>query len=152
MTTQLEKDIADLEHAVNALQQWQTRQTQLVNKIAAALKHDFEGGKTYKINDDLKVAVTLPFNRHFDLTQWQAIESEFPENARPIKTKIELDKAGFEWYRDDKSEESQKLFQLLCKAVTTTPGKPAVKITRKQPAETVGELPEPVTEPEPDPF
>ncbi len=117
-----------------AAQDWRTykRQEDMAkeNRITAELKlieligfNKLEGSQTTKTVDH-KISLTAKLDRKLDQSAYLAIESQLPENMRPVKTKLELDLKGIKWMEENAPDQ----YALVAPCITTKPAKAAVKV------------------------
>ena len=82
-----------------------------------------EGSQSVK-NKDFKISLTGKLDRKLDVAAYMLIESQLPENMRPVKTKIDLDITGLKCMEKNEPE----LAKLVANCVTTKPAKISVKV------------------------
>lgn len=96
-------------------------------ELAALLEFPEEGSKTHNV-DDYKIVIKGVINRKLDEEKWQQIESQIPENLRPVKTKLVLDDTGVKWLKNNEPE----IYAIAAEAITVTPGKTSVSVEHKE--------------------
>ena len=82
-----------------------------------------EGSQSVK-NNDFKISLTAKLDRKLDVAAYLLIESQLPEDMRPVKVKTELDLTGIKWMEKNEPE----LAKLVTNCVTTKPAKTSVKV------------------------
>ncbi len=97
------------------------------NAMEARLEHPIEGSKTHSVGD-CKVTLTARLYRKMDWTKWEEIKERVPTDLRPVKVIEELDETGVKWLAKNRPD----IYQTVCEAITTTPGKIGVKVARKE--------------------
>ena len=86
-----------------------------------------KNGTLTLITQGYKISTTGKHNRTLDPDEWQAIKSQIPPDHQPVNESLvcKLDNkaaAALENARPD-------LYAILCRAITTKPSKPTVKVT-----------------------
>lgn len=104
---------------------------EIEKELIAALDVPEEGSKTHRANG-FKIELKGVVNRKADLDLLHTISEEIGKNEPffmpPVKVKTELDESAFKKMRT----EMPGAYALLCKAVTATPGKTGVTVTRTE--------------------
>jgi len=78
------------------------------------------------ITQGYKITTTGKHNRSLDVGEWQLIRDQIPEDCQPIteSTVLKLDNKAAAALENAQPE----LYALVCRAITTKPGKPTVKV------------------------
>jgi len=81
-------------------------------------------GRTKMRGDSYSVMTTGKLTRKLDVSIWESIKGQIPEEMHPVRTKVELDLSKLR-----KVEElSPATYQTITRAVTEKPAKVSVKI------------------------
>jgi len=81
-------------------------------------------GRTKACGDDYTVMTTEKLNRKLDVSIWDQIKGDIPEEMHPVRTKLELDLTKLR-----KVEElSPGIYKQITRAITEKPAKVAVKV------------------------
>lgn len=120
----LARDWTDAKLAEDKCKEWRIAVEEALDKI---LGHKPEGSKTHTVGF-YKVTMTGVINRKLDHDKWKEVEKQVPAELRPVKTKLELDEKGVKWLQENRPD----IWRVVAQAVTTTPGKTGVKVTRKE--------------------
>lgn len=123
------KDTAALAHdwlnakaAEEKCKEWRLAVEEALDK---ALGHKEEGSKTHKVGY-YAIEMKGVLNRKLDKEKWDTIKKGVPRELWPIKDA--LDEAGVKWLQKERPD----IWKVVAQAVTTTPGKVGVKVTRKE--------------------
>jgi hypothetical protein len=95
--------------------------------LDAILGHKPEGSKTHAV-EDFKVEITGVLNRKLDKEKWEEVKGQIPEELRPVRMKPEVDPTGCKWLQKNRPD----VWAIAAQAITVTPGKTGVKITKKE--------------------
>lgn len=97
----------------------------LEEEMIALVGQRDEGSQTHNL-DGFKVVVESKLNRKIDWKVYDSIEAKIPEDLRPVKIKRELDGTGVKYLQNNEPA----IYKQLAKALTITPAKTAVTVTR----------------------
>lgn len=123
MSEQLNQLCNEWRLAKRTLDEARTSMIETEEKIIALVGNKEEGSQTQK-TDQFKITTTGVINRRLDPALLDAVIDQIPLHLRPIKTKVELDKKGYAYIK----ENEPAIYKLLSPAVTIKPGKTSVKI------------------------
>jgi hypothetical protein len=96
-------------------------------QLAARLGHKPEGSKSHAVGE-FKVELTGVLNRKLDKEKWEEVKNQIPEELRPVRMKPEVDATGCKWLAKNRPD----VWAIAAQAITVTPGKTGVKITKKE--------------------
>lgn len=89
-----------------------------------------EGSETFATPQGVKISLTGKLTYKVDMTKLLAITSNWPEEARPVKTEIKADESILKALR----EHSPDAWRQIAPAITVTPAKTGVKVVFKEQA------------------
>lgn len=87
-----------------------------------------EGSETFATPQGVKISLTGKLTYKVDMTKLLAITSNWPEEARPVKTEIKADESILKALR----EHSPDAWRQIAPAITVTPAKTGVKVVFKE--------------------
>lgn len=87
-----------------------------------------EGSETFATPQGVKISLTGKLTYKVDMTKLLAITSNWPEEARPVKTEVKADESILKALR----EHSPEAWLQIAPAITVTPAKTGVKVVFKE--------------------
>jgi len=105
-----------------------TLRIELENELIALLGMKAEGSETHNL-DGFKVVITGKMNRKLDVNAYREVMESIPSDLCPVRVveEYKLEDAGCRWLSENKPD----VWGILAKAITTTPAKPSVNVTRE---------------------
>lgn len=98
------------------------KRKEIEEKLYTMIDHKEDGSLTTKANG-YKITITTKLYRKIDAEIWAEVADRLEEEARPVKTKLEVDTKKLNALSPEKWGE-------IAEAFTTTPGKPGFKIEK----------------------
>lgn len=104
------------------------KRIELEGELIALLGMKTEGSQTHDL-DGFKVVITGKLNRKLDVNAYREIMETIPSDLCPVRVveEYKIEDAGCRWLSENKPE----VWGILAKAITTTPAKPSVTVTRE---------------------
>lgn len=126
-TEKVQQLCVDLERAKTLLDNAKSEVLGIEKKIIAYTGHRQEGADTNKIGG-WQVTTTGKVNRTVDDTAWRANQHHFTHENSPVASKLFVRVAKLR----ELEEADHELYVIACRAITSRPGKPAVKIKKME--------------------
>lgn len=117
---------AEFLKAKRAEEKAKEKRLEIEARLIEAYGLDFESASKTFSDEKFKVTIKKSASWTMDQKKYAEIRTSIPSDRRPEKVKFELDKAGYEWLRDNDAE----TYQRVAEAVTYKENKPTVSVEK----------------------